>query len=142
MQTQVGDRRQGGCQCGGVRYELVGEPVVLLSVCHCLECQKQSASAFGMTQRVRREDFRLVSGEPSYWSRPTDSGGTTQCAFCPDCGSRVWHQAGPDSPLVSIKAGSLDVPVDFGSAMHIWTKRKLHGVIIPPGSVQFPQQPS
>lgn len=141
METQVQDRRQGGCQCGSVRYELTGEPVVLLSVCHCLECQKQSASAFGMTQRVRREDFRLVSGEPRYWSRPTDSGGTVQCAFCPKCGSRVWHQAAADSALVSIKAGSLDLPVDFGRAMHIWTRRKLQGIVIPSGSVQFPEQP-
>lgn len=140
MDPYTQDVRMGGCQCGAVRYELRGEPVVL-SVCHCLECQKQSASAFGMTLRVRREDFRLASGVPKYWSRPTDSGGTTHCAFCPDCGSRVWHQAASDSPLVSIKAGSLDLPVDFSSAMHIWTKRKLAGVIIPPGSTQFPEGP-
>jgi hypothetical protein len=141
MDPQAQSRRLGGCQCGGVRYELSGEPVVL-SVCHCLECQKQSASAFGMTLRVRREDFHLASGVPKYWSRPTDSGGTTQCAFCPDCGSRVWHQAAPDSELVGIKAGSLDVKMDFGTAMHIWTKRKLQGVIIPPGSVQFTEGPN
>jgi hypothetical protein len=141
MQTQAEGRRLGGCQCGHIRYELNGQPVVL-SVCHCLECQKQSASAFGMTLRVRRQDFRLVHGVPRYWSRPTDSGRTTHCAFCPECGSRVWHQAASDSELVSIKAGSLDEPVDFGTAMHIWTKRKLKGVIIPPGSVQFPEGPN
>ena len=140
MKTSEDTLRSGGCQCGNVRYELTGEPV-MLSVCHCLECQKQSVSAFGMTWRVRRQDFRLVRGEPRYWNRPTDSGRITECAFCPVCGSRVWHQAAADSDLVGIKAGSLDVPVDFAAAIHIWTKRKLHGVVIPPGAAQYPEGP-
>src|ERR1700730_909187 len=45
--------RTGGCQCGQVRYESSGESVALY-VCHCRECQKQSASAFGMSLEVPR----------------------------------------------------------------------------------------
>lgn len=48
----------GGCQCGSVRYEFAGEPLALY-VCHCIECRRQSASAFGMSLAVPRAGFRL-----------------------------------------------------------------------------------
>ena len=35
-----------------------------LYVCHCRECRKQTASAFGISAIVRREDFRLTQGDP------------------------------------------------------------------------------
>ena len=38
----------GGCQCGAVRYAISAAPLRLIA-CHCRECQKQSASAFGMS---------------------------------------------------------------------------------------------
>ena len=42
MTDEKGKRsRTGGCQCGGVRYEVV-------FVCHCRECRRQSSSAFGI----------------------------------------------------------------------------------------------
>ena len=42
---------------------------------------------------------------------------------------------------ITIKAGSLDEPVDISRAMHIWTSRKLPGTVIPPGAKQYPEEP-
>ena len=50
--------RTGRCQCGEIRYESVGETLSLY-VCHCRECQKQSASAFGITLEVSRAGFHV-----------------------------------------------------------------------------------
>ena len=130
----------GRCQCGALRYSS-HEPALALYICHCRECQKQSASAFGMSLRVRRSGFRLTSGEPRFWTRDTDSGRRLRCAFCPTCGSRIWHERAPDSETLTIKAGSLDEPVDAAAAIHIWTARKLPGIVIPPGARQFPFEP-
>jgi len=103
----------GGCQCGAVRYEVTAPPVRTY-ICHCLECRKQSASAFGISVWVRRADFTLGSGTPRFWSRPTDSGRVLDCAFCPGCGSRLWHEyAGGNSEFLTLKGGSLDEPVDL-----------------------------
>ena len=124
--------QKGGCQCGEVRYESVGTPLALY-VCHCRECQKQSASAFGLTLDVPRAGLRLIQGNPQYWNRSTDSGGTLRCAFCPTCGSRVWHESEPVSDTISIKAGSLDEPIDVSKAIHVWVTRKLPGILIPEG---------
>ncbi len=52
----------GGCQCGQVRYELTGSPLGLY-VCHCRECRKQSASAFGISAFFRSADLRLLGGD-------------------------------------------------------------------------------
>ncbi len=132
--------RTGGCECGEVRYESLGEPTALY-VCHCGECRKQSASAFGISLFVPRMGFRVTQGTPIYWTRPTDSGRRLKCAFCPNCGSRLWHEPKNASETVSIKAGSLDKPVDIAAAIHIWTSRKLPGVAIPDGVQQFPEEP-
>ena len=41
----------GGCQCGAIGFASLG-PALQLYICHCRECRKQSASAFGMSFRV------------------------------------------------------------------------------------------
>jgi hypothetical protein len=138
--TDSAKTHTGGCQCGAVRYEAAG-PVRALYVCHCRECRKQSASAFGISVVVPRAGLRVTRGAPAWWSRPADSGGTVTCAFCPTCGSRLWHErtAAPDT--LSIKGGSLDEAVDLTGAVHIWTSRTLAGIVVPEGAAQYPGEP-
>lgn len=129
----------GGCQCGAVRYAVAAEPVAVY-VCHCRECQKQSASAFGISVELPMGVLRLEQGEIGTWTRAADSGRLLECMFCTRCGSRLWH-ASAGLGTISVKGGSLDRPPDLSSAIHIWTSRKLAGVIIPEGCRQFPEEP-
>lgn len=143
MGPGMGDKmtmRVGGCQCGAVRYESTGE-VVGLYICHCLECQRQSASAFGMSLEVPRAGLRVTQGAPRWWVRDTDSGRRLRCFFCPECGSRLWHEQEGAPATVTIKAGSLDAKVDASGAVHIWVSRKLKGVVIPDGAAAFDEEP-
>ena len=130
----------GGCQCGAVRFSSAGEPLALYA-CHCRECQKQSASAFGLSLQVARSGLTILAGQPEAWTRSTDSGGRLTCRFCGACGSRLWHEATPTSETVTLKAGCLDDPPDLTGAVHIWTARKLKGVVIPNAAVQFSGEP-
>lgn len=132
---------QGGCQCGAIRYACMQLPQQTY-VCHCTECRRQSSSAFGISVQVAQAAFGVVRGEPKLWSRPTATGHTLDCWFCPDCGSRVWHQRRGATDLLNVKGGSLDAPVDLSNAIHIWTRSKLPGVTIPDGAQQFPQEPT
>jgi hypothetical protein len=125
-------RRDSVCQRG---------QTLALYICHCRECQKQSASAFGMSLEIRRAGFRLTQGEPRFWSRAANSGRRLRCAFCPNCGSRLWDESKSPSETITIKAGSLDPSVDVSTAIHIWVSRKLPGVIIPVGAKQFAEEP-
>lgn len=133
--------RLGGCQCGRIRYSAPAVPEALY-VCHCTECRKQSASAFGISYTVARTSLNIIDGSPAFWSRITDSGHTLACAFCPDCGSRLWHQSTGHPASLNIKAGSFDKPVDLGPATHIWVSSKLPGVIIPDDAVSFDRGPA
>ena len=132
--------QSGGCQCGAVRFAVPKAPLVLY-VCHCVECRKQSSSAFGISFTVARSALRGLKGTPTWWSRPTASKHTLDCAFCPACGSRLWHEGIGGTDAISVKGGSLDDLPDLRSACHIWTTRKLPGVVIPEGARQFPGEP-
>ncbi len=113
---------EGGCQCGAIRYRLIGEPV-FLTICHCSECKRQSGSAFGMSLRMRWTDVTILAGAPKTWTRRSDSGALVVCAFCETCGTRLWHE--PSAPgFVHIKPGTLDDASSLAPKYESWTERK------------------
>ena len=118
----------GGCQCGQVRYELDGE-VLALFVCHCRDCQLQSGSAFGMSLVVRDDSFHVTAGHLKTFEVIAESGRTKTCAFCPECGVRIYNTTGSRK---SIKAGTLDDTQMLRPDAHYWTKRKQNWVVLPP----------
>lgn len=130
---------RGGCQCGAVRYQVAAEPIQVY-VCHCKECRKQSASAFGISVIVPVDAFSVTHGRMRTWSCRTDTGGELVCSFCEVCGTRVCH-ADAREPTVSVKGGSLDEPPDLSEAAHIWTSRAMNGVMIPDHVLRFAEEP-
>jgi hypothetical protein len=130
----MADEATGGCQCGEVRYRIEGEPLEL-SVCHCRECQRQSGSAFGMSLAIPAGAFRLLAGSPKTFEVVCDSGRTKTCAFCPTCGTRIYHRTDAG---ISIKAGTLDDTSSLRPTAHYWTARKQPWVQIPHGIRSFP----
>lgn len=116
------DQLHGQCQCGNITYRIKGQPLTFYA-CHCRDCQQQSASAFGLSLRVAFEDFELTSGTVKFWSTPADDGSTKNCAFCPDCGTRIYHASDDPAEAISLKAGSLNNISRFRPVAHIWTKR-------------------
>ena len=113
---------EGGCQCGSIRYRINASPNILYT-CHCSDCQKQSSSAFGMSLIVDAPAVDFVSGGASlkFWDTRGDDGTLKRCAFCPDCGTRVYHGS-DDGGRISIKAGSLDDTSQLQPIAHIWLR--------------------
>ena len=124
---------EGGCQCGRVRYRVEGKSFGL-AVCHCTECQRQSGSAFGMSLGIASGAFKLRSGALKTFEVKCDSGRVKTCAFCPECGTRIYHQIGNG---MSLKAGTLDDTSWLKPDAHYWTMRKQSWVVIPDGVAQF-----
>lgn len=131
----------GGCQCGTIRYEITGAPIRTIA-CHCTDCQKQSGSAFGMTLVVNEADFQLTKGEPKIWTSQSDAGRAKLGAFCPDCGTRVYHKPEWRKGMISIKPGTLDDTRRLKPDMHLWTGSKQPWVVIPDGVEAYETQPS
>ena len=109
----------GGCLCGAIRYEFTAEPETVY-ICHCTDCQKISASAFGVSVRVKAENFKITKGEPASFDTLADSGRTKTGLFCATCGTRFGAAAG--GPLVVLRGGSLHDPNWFRPIAHIWTR--------------------
>jgi hypothetical protein len=47
LMNEAKDVLLGGCNCGAVRFEIVGEPMTV-AACHCTTCRRQSGSAFSV----------------------------------------------------------------------------------------------
>ena len=131
----------GGCQCGAVRYEVIGEPRQII-VCHCMDCQTQSSSAFGMTMVVNEAAFRVTHGEPKTFVSKSDAGREKLGAFCPNCGTRIYHKPEWRRGTISVKPGTLDDTSWLRPQVHLWTSRKQGRVIIPEGVEAHERQPS
>lgn len=129
----------GGCQCGAVRYSIAADTLKAYA-CHCRECQKQSASAFGVSVPVLWESL-TVKGEMRVWSRPTDSGSVTDCHFCPRCGSRIYHSGRGAREWITVKGGSLDHPGAVPLVAHVWVRSKAVWLELPEGLPQWETQP-
>jgi hypothetical protein len=115
--------REGGCQCGHIRYRVTGQPL-RVALCYCQECQRHSGSAFSMNMIVRDSDFEIVAGSVKRFSRAADSGRTVECAFCPECGTRILHLPEFAPGIVNVKAGTLDDASDLRPAVEVFAKRK------------------
>ena len=106
----------GRCQCGAAAYMVTTAPEAVY-VCHCRECQRQSASAFGVSIAVAKVGFRLERGEVRVWSRGTDSGRVLHCHFCAVCGSRLWHE-GPDWDVLTVKGEKSEAEGEASRFLH------------------------
>jgi hypothetical protein len=97
---------RGSCLCGGVTFEVRG-PFLRASHCHCSRCRKHSGTGVLTQGRVRREDFRLVSGAGLIRVYSPAPGAAVK-AFCSVCGSSLFGGTWPEGDEVSIRLGSLD----------------------------------
>ena len=124
--------REGGCSCGAVRYRLVSEPL-FVHCCHCLNCQRQTGSAFVVNLLIEADRVELVSGEPRAVDVPRDDGSRQTIFRCPDCQVALYSLYGrPEVRFV--RGGTLDRPSSVVPDVHIFTRSKLPWVVLP-GSV-------
>ncbi len=130
----------GQCQCGEVRYQVMGTPLTLYA-CHCTECQRQSSSAFGMALWVQDPQLTLHQGVLREWVRHTPSGQQMACRFCPTCGTRLFHQILQQPDILSIKPGTLDDTHSLKLAGHIWTDSRQAWMNVDDGGLQYPRNP-
>jgi len=62
-----------------------------VSVCHCLDCQRRTGSAFGVAV-FYPDSVVSVSGNSTIYTRGSDSGFPVTHHFCPHCGTTVlWY---------------------------------------------------
>lgn len=126
---------EGGCACGSLRYRLNGEPLIV-HCCHCLNCQRQTGSAFVINVVIETDRVELVSGEPSTVDVPRDDGSAQRIYRCAGCQVAVFSEyTWPQ--LRFVRAGTLDDPSSVSPDVHIFTRSKLPWVELPAGVPAF-----
>ena len=127
--------REGGCACGAVRYRLASEPL-FIHCCHCLNCQRQTGSAFVINLLIESERVELLAGEPHPVDAPRDDGSAQRIHRCPTCQMAVFSEYGPPEVLF-VRAGTLDAPASVTPDVHIYTRSKLPWVRLPESAPAF-----
>ena len=127
--------REGGCACGAVRYRLGSEPL-FVHCCHCLNCQRQTGSAFVINLLIEADRVELLAEEPRAVDVPRDDGSTQRIYRCPACQVAVFSEyTRPE--IWFIRGGTLDEPRSVEPDVHIFTKSKVHWVTLPESTPAF-----
>lgn len=102
--------REAACLCGQLRLEVDGDPWIV-SLCHCLACQRRTGSAFAM-QAAFRPDQVQIFGEFRDYSRISDESDRKEHVFhfCPNCGSQVFYTEPTEPDLIVVAVGSFADP--------------------------------
>src|ERR1700744_519818 len=111
----------GGCACGTLRYRMLSTPM-FVHCCHCLDCQRQTGSAFVLNALIETDRVERLKGQPVPVQVPTDSGQPHRIYRCPDCQVAVWSIYGGNEQLSFIRVGTLDDPTALKPDIHIYTR--------------------
>jgi hypothetical protein len=120
---------EGGCSCGEVRYRLTSAPLIV-HCCHCLNCQRQTGSAFVINVVIERDRVDVLSGEPEPVDVPRDDGTRQRIHRCPTCRIAVSSEYGGPA-IWFVRGGTLDEPSAVAPDVHIYTRSKLPWVGLP-----------
>ena len=130
----------GGCQCGAIRFELKGLPL-LLYTCNCTDCQRQSGSSFALNMPVATKDLRIVQGQPKGWRHLSAKGVKVTSRFCADCGTRLFGEREGRDEILSVRAGTLDDTSWMVPAAHFYTRSAQPWFKPADGAECFEEQP-
>ena len=126
--------REGGCSCGAVRYRLTSDPL-FVHCCHCLNCQRQTGSAFAINLLIEADRVDVLAGEPQRVDVPRGSK-KQKIWRCPDCQVALFSQY-TSARLRFVRGGTLDDPSSVEPDVHIYTRSKLPWVALPESTPAF-----
>lgn len=113
-------RREGGCLCGNVRYEVTLTEDEF-AVCHCSMCRKWSAGPM-MCVHCTGDDVTWKNDTGLRWFRSSE---WAERGFCATCGSSLFYRLAnqPETMLV-VSVESLDEPGDIKLTQHIFADQQ------------------
>ena len=121
--------REGGCACSEVRYRLTSDPL-FVHCCHCLNCQRQTGSAFVINLLIEADRVEVLAGDPQHVDVSRDDGSKQRIYRCPTCQVAIFSEYGwPE--LLFVRGGTLDEPSEVTPDVHIFTRSKLPWITLP-----------
>ena len=130
--------REGGCQCGAIRYTIDKRPRVTFA-CHCTDCQRRSGSAVVVSLLIPEGWFRITRGNPTPQTRTNDKGRVLKHWFCSECGTPILGVVRGTAPELyqTVRIGTLDNSRGLPPPVHFWTRSAQDWFVFPPGAKCF-----
>jgi hypothetical protein len=114
---------------------LSSEPL-FVHCCHCLNCQRQTGSAFVINLLIEAERVEILAAAPQPVQVPRDDGSVQQIFRCPRCQVAVFSEYSR-AGIWFVRAGTLNDPTQIAPDVHIYTRSKVGWVILPDGTPAF-----
>ncbi|KAI0167510.1 Mss4-like protein [Pestalotiopsis sp. NC0098] len=104
--------RTGSCLCGAVQLKITGTPV-FTNLCHCIDCQKATASLFIACATFKSEDLEYTctpaDAMKEFKCHTALSGNLLLRHFCQNCGSTVKNEAARlQGAFIAVPIGIID----------------------------------
>jgi hypothetical protein len=117
----VPDPQTASCRCGQLTATATGDPV-RISVCHCLDCQKRSGSAFAAQVRFPAAQVTIGGQFKTFTAHGTN--GAAHFHFCPNCGSTVYYENDSIADTIAIALGAFADPYFVTPTISVWEERQ------------------
>jgi hypothetical protein len=104
--------------------------------CHCLNCQRQTGSAFVINLLIEADRVEVLVGTPEPVDVPRDDGSAQRIYRCPDCQVAIFSEYSRPE-VVFLRAGTLDEPTGVEPDVHIYARSKVDWVNLPEHTPAF-----
>ena len=126
----------GGCQCGAVRYQITGEPV-MAAICHCSMCRRANAAPAVAWAMFEKSQVSFTKSRPKAYALSPEA----ERGFCSTCGTQICFTAEYIPGLTDMTVGSLDHPDSIKPEFHYWHSGQLTWVEFADGLPRHPKFP-
>jgi hypothetical protein len=126
--------RTATCSCGQLKAHCDGEPV-RISMCHCLECQKRTGSAFAVQARWPADQVTL-EGRAQEYVRVGDEGSRAKFRFCPTCSAIVYWDSDGIPGFITVAVGAFADPSFPAPRVSVYNGRRHPWVTLPDSIVE------
>ncbi|KAF5353160.1 hypothetical protein D9758_008713 [Tetrapyrgos nigripes] len=119
--------RKGSCLCGQNTFLVTGNPSLYV-ICHCVNCQKATGTAFMSNGMFKEEDVDFTGCKQItiYNDSATRSGRTSPRRFCTVCGSKLYIHENADhmKDIVIIPMALIDDFQDWAPHEEVFEETK------------------
>jgi len=106
----------------------------VVSMCHCLACQRRTGSAFGIQAAFTSDQVHVV-GRFSDYVRVSDEEDRKEHVFhfCPDCGATVFYTEPTEPDLIVVAVGAFADPSFPPPTESLYESRRHPWLAVPSG---------
>jgi len=112
----------GGCHCGSVRFEAVGDPITHV-LCHCRDCRRSAGAPLVGWVSYLTEQVAITKGK----TRTFKSSEPVVRQFCAQCGTGLFYANDLMMPgIIDVQSATFDEPEAIPAQAHVQVAEQIN----------------